>query len=181
MTGDVRVAVDEVDVIMSTRPPNVVLAAVEGDRALWRTVLPDFASDITSAAVDNHTVDYRAAGWDTGRLLVVAGEDRACLIGYGDGEVKRELSLGATGISTVDFVGIVELPRASLLAIASAKVVWVVDVRADVVGEFRYQGPVQAIREGRRGELVISFYDVENASWPVVDQVIEPGDLVPRS
>ncbi|GLZ32757.1 hypothetical protein Lesp02_49450 [Lentzea sp. NBRC 105346] len=177
LNDDVRVVVDEVDVMMSTRPPNVSLVAVEGDRELWRTVLPDFAPDITSAEVDNHTVDYRAAGWESGQLLVVAGEDRAYLIGYVDGRVKRELPLGATGISTVDFVGIVELRHGSLLAVASAKVVWLVNGQAEIVGEFRYQGPVDSVRAGQPNELVVAFYDVENASWPVVDHVINLDDL----
>ena len=159
----------EIDEVHETRPPGISVVASRFGDELWRTVLPGFAPDVASAAVDINTVDYRLAPF--GELLVIAGEERAYLIA--DGAVRRELLMGSTGrASALDFLSVFELRSAPLLVIASAKVVWVVDRNAQVRTEFRYEGLVHSVREGAPGEVVVSYYDRENPSLPVVDYVL---------
>lgn len=168
LPSQIRVEIGEV---VETRPPGISLVAICSGDEIWRTVLPGFAPDVASAAVDINTVDYRITPF--GQLLAIAGEERAYLIGTADGAVRRELPMGSTGrASSLDFLSVFALRSAPLLVIASAKVVWLVDREAEPRTEFRYEGLVQSVREGASGEVVASVYDVTNPSLPVVDYVL---------
>ena len=168
-----RVEIGDVHVASSTRPPDVEIVARHGDDVVWRADLPGFDPDVTSAAVDINTVDYKAVHWRAGGYLVVAGETRAHLIRVVDGQKRAELELAMTGVSTVDFLAVVELSGLPLVAICCPKVVWLVDDHARVVGEHRFAGPITAVRERLPGELAVTVHDVENDSLPEVDHVID--------
>lgn len=168
-----RVEIDDVHVVMSTRPPDLEMVARHDGDVLWRAQLSEFDPDVTSAAVDINTVDYKAVYWQAGGYLVVAGETRAYLVRALDGQKCAELEIMMTGVSSVDFLEVVELSQLPLVAVGCPKVVWLVDDHARVVGENRFAGPITAVREGRPGELVITVYDVENDSLPEVDHVID--------
>lgn len=177
LSGGARVAVEDVHFTMSTHPPDITLVARRDGEALWQARLAAFEPDHSSGVTDVDSVDYRALYWEAARLVVVAGDEQAYLLDAQDGSVRRELRLGSRA-SSFDFVAAFVLRGVPMAVIACSKVVRVVDLAAEVVGEHWFRGPVTAVREGRPGELVISYYDVDTAEVPLVDWVVDLKSVV---
>ncbi|HEY8526725.1 MAG TPA: hypothetical protein VIL48_17275 [Acidimicrobiales bacterium] len=153
---------------------SAVLELTDGDAVVWETPLAGLSSDPLSPAADVAHLDLRAAVWPGGGAVVLAGGDRAWVVGLGDGRVRRDLALEFTDKESLDVLELVAVPDSPVFVVVSTRRVWVLGYPGpDDALRYESDGPITAFDGWDGGVLRVCEYDVLDPELPVVERAVD--------
>lgn len=153
---------------------SATLALARDGVPVWQTTVHGVGSDPLSFVADVARLDLRAAVWEAGEALVVAGGDRVLVVGLADGAVRRELALAFIDKESLDVLQLVAVPDTGVFLVVSTRRVWVLGFPAvDDARAYESEGPITGLKGWDAGVLRVDEYDVADPTLPTVERAVD--------